>query len=196
MKKITIARVALILAISLTTNSIAFSQKAYESTTLNISLKGTSSLHDWEMKAANGNSEATFSTDSKGVITQLSKLNFSLAAKSLKSAHKVMDNNTYKALKADKNPTISFVMTSGTVTPEGGNNYVINCKGKLSIAGTTKDTDLVAAGKYNPSDKSFTVTGIKKMKMTDYNVTPPKAMMGTIKTGNDISISYNIKFVK
>jgi len=68
--------------------------------------------------------------------------------------------------------------------------------GKLTIAGTVKHTDLVATAKYNPADKSLTITGIKKMKMTDYNVDPPKALMGTIKTGNEIAISFNLKFTK
>jgi hypothetical protein len=54
--------------------------------------------------------------------------------------------------------------------------------------------ELMATGVYNPADKSFTVTGVKKMKMTDYNVKPPTALLGTIKTGNDITISYNLKF--
>jgi hypothetical protein len=36
--------------------------------------------------------------------------------------------------------------------------------------------------------------GVKKMKMTEYNVKPPTALLGTFKTGNYISISYNLKF--
>jgi hypothetical protein len=59
-----------------------------------------------------------------------------------------------------------------------------------------KQTQLVATGKYNPAGKSLIVTGVKKMKMADFNVAPPKALMGTINTGNDISISYNMKFTR
>ncbi len=105
-----------------------------------------------------------------------------------------MDKNTYKALKTDANPNISFVLTSATIVSTGGNNYKLSCQGKMSIAGKSNQTELVATGIYNPADKSFTVTGIKKMKMTDYNVKPPSALLGTIKTGNDITISYNLKF--
>ena len=107
-----------------------------------------------------------------------------------------MDNNTYKALNASANPNFSFVMTSGVITSTSANNYIIKCKGKLSIAGKTKDTEILAAGVYNPADKSITVSGVKKMKMTDFDVSPPKALMGTIKTGNDISVSYTIKFIR
>ncbi|MEO5783391.1 MAG: YceI family protein, partial [Ginsengibacter sp.] len=171
-----------------------FGQTVYHSKALDIKLSGTSNLHDWEMKAANGTSEVSFIVDAKGIITSFSRLSFTLPAKNLKSNHSGMDKNTYKALKADVNPNISFTGTSGTVTSIGGNNYQLNCNGNMSIAGTTKETSLVATGKYNPADKSFTITGFKKMKMTDYNVKPPKALLGTIKTGDGITISYNVKF--
>jgi hypothetical protein len=32
--------------------------------------------------------------------------------------------------------------------------------------------------------------------MTDYGVSPPTAMLGTIKTGNDITVSFSSKIVK
>ena len=194
MKKASITKIALLLAINLGIYTVATAQTVFQSQSFDISLKGTSSLHDWEMKAAKGTSEAAFDVDQSGKVTAISRLSFTLPAKNLKSDHAMMDNNTYKALKTDKNPNISFVLTSATVTATGGNNYQLNCKGKLSIAGTTNQTDLLATGKYNPADKSFTISGMKKMKMTDYNVKPPTVIFGTIKTGNDISISYNVKY--
>ncbi|MES2647921.1 MAG: YceI family protein [Bacteroidota bacterium] len=174
--------------------SSANAQVPFQSKSVAISLTGTSTLHDWEMKAGQGKSESAFTIDANNKIIAISKLSFTLPAKSLKSEHTMMDKNTYKALDTDKNPNISFVLTSGTVTPTSNNNYQLHCVGKLTIAGTTKTTDLTATGTYNPADKTFTITGVKAMKMTDYNVKPPTVMMGTIKTGNDISIAYNVKF--
>ena len=104
----------------------------------------------------------------------------------------MMDNNTYKALKTSKNPNITFVLISGNVTPDGSNTYQLKGIGKLTIAGTTIQTDLVATLKYNPADKSFSCSGVKKFKMTLYGVKPPVIFMGTIKTGDEISISYNL----
>jgi hypothetical protein len=171
-------------------------QALYNSATMIVSLNGTSNIHDWEMKAAKGHSEASFNVGAGNKFESISKLSFTLPVKNLKSDHTGMDNNTYKALNASANPNFSFVMTSGVITSTSANNYIIKCKGKLSIAGKTKDTEILAAGVYNPTDKSITVSGVKKMKMTDFNVTPPKALMGTIKTGNDISVSYTIKFIR
>ncbi|MDB5207449.1 MAG: YceI family protein [Flavisolibacter sp.] len=193
MKKLLFLKIALIVAINFTLSVAAFGQINYHTQVLDIKLNGTSNLHDWEMKAVSGTSDVSFVVDN-GKVTSLSKMNFSLPVKNLKSGKGGMDKNTYKALKSDANPNIAFVLTSATVKATGGNNYQLTCVGKMTIAGTTNQTELLANGTYNPTDKSFTVTGLKKMKMTDYNVQPPKALLGTIKTGNDISISYNVKF--
>jgi polyisoprenoid-binding protein YceI len=193
MKKITLSKIALLIAINFTLTVSSIAQTNYHSQAVDIKLNGTSNLHDWEMKAGSGTGDASFVVDN-GKVTSLSKMNFSLPVKNLKSGHGAMDNNTYKALNQDANPNISFVLTSATVIATGGNNYKLNCVGRMTIAGTTNQTELLATGIYNPADKSFTVTGIKKMKMTDYKVKPPKALFGTITTGDNISISYNVKF--
>ena len=136
-------------------------QTNYHTQVVDIILSGTSNLHDWEIKAVSGTSDATVVVyDSK--ITSLSKMNFSFPVKNLKSGHGAMDKNTYKAMNTALNPNISFVLTSATIIAAGGNNYKLNCKEKMTIAGTTNETELLATGIYNPADKSFTVTGIKK----------------------------------
>lgn len=191
-----IKKTVLLMAISTALVTSAFAQTSYKANNFDIRLNGTSNIHDWQMKATAGSSDATFVIDGAGHVTAITRLSFTLPAKNLKSEHTQMDNNTYKALKTDKNPNITFVGTSATIKETSANTYQINCAGTLTIAGTAKKIDLVATGKFNPADKSLTVTGVEKMKMTDFSVDPPKALLGTIKTGDAISISYNVKFTK
>ncbi|MEO6489744.1 MAG: YceI family protein [Ferruginibacter sp.] len=193
MKKTFFTKTAVLVILGFTLSIAAIAQTNYHTQKVDIKLNGTSNLHDWEMTAVSGTSDASFVVEN-GKVTSLSKMNFSLPVKNLKSGHTAMDKNTYKALNTQANPNISFVLTSATVTAAGENNYKLNCIGKMTIAGKTKQTELFATGIYNPSDKSFTITGVKKMKMTDYQVKPPKALLGTISTGDNISISYNVKF--
>lgn len=160
----------------------------------NVQISGTSTLHEWTEKSDKGISEATF-TITNNKLTNVSGLTFTVLAQSLKSEHTAMDNNTYKALKTDKNPNITFVADATTVSPVDAVTYTIKATGKLTIAGNTKVTDVVATGKLN-ADKSITVTGNKKFKMTEYGIKPPSVMLGTIKTGDDVTITYNLKFVK
>jgi hypothetical protein len=185
-----------LIIISLLVTSQGMGQSKFKSESVSIELAGTSSLHDWTEKSEKGTGNAVFAVNSNDRVTSLSAMTFTIAAESLKSDHKAMDKNTYKALKTDANPNISFVLTSAKITPLEGDNYQVKCEGKLTIAGTTNNTDITGTGKYNAADKSFTVKGSKKMKMTDYQVKPPTVMLGTIKTGNDITVSYTIKFVK
>jgi polyisoprenoid-binding protein YceI len=160
-----------------------------------LSIKGTSTLHDWEMTSKAGKCDAVFTFNSAGQITGLSSLSFSTPVGDLKSGKGAMDKNAYKALKKDKYATISYVGTSATVTTTDKVNYTIKSHGKLTIAGTTLDIDLVANGKMN-ADKSITVEGNYKMKMKDYKVEPPSFMFGTVTTGNEITLSYELTIKK
>ncbi len=105
----------------------------------------------------------------------------------------MMDKNTYKALDVKRNPNISFVLSSANVTPIDENTYQFKGVGNMTIAGATRQTDINAVCKYNAADKSFTCKGTKKFKMTEFNVKPPTFMMGTVKTGDEISITYELK---
>jgi polyisoprenoid-binding protein YceI len=169
------------------------SEVKYQAKTISILIKGTSTLHDWEMKSNEGKCDVVFVIGPNNKLTSVSGLNFTLPAKSLKSGHNMMDNNTYKALKTDAFSNIGFVLSSANVTQVDAFNYQLKCIGKLTIAGATRETELLATGKINPADNSLTISGSKKMKMTEYNVKPPTVMMGSIKTGDDISIVYTLK---
>ena len=103
-----------------------------------------------------------------------------------------MDNNTYKALRADQHEHITFLLTSATVTPIDTNTFTIRSKGNLTIAGTTKNIEVIAKAVLH--EKGVIVTGSKKLKMTDYNINPPTALLGTVKTGNDITVKFSLMF--
>ena len=186
LKLATILPFVILLAIS----TSLFAQEKYHASALSLTINGTSTLHDWEIVSTKGNAEAIISVNDNKVA--FNGLSLVIPAESLKSGHDLMDKNTYKALNTDKNPNISFVLSSGNLIPAGNNTYQFKGVGKLTIAGTTVLTDLVGTVRYNPEDKSYICAGTKKFKMTQYGVKPPTVMMGTIKTGDDISVSYSL----
>jgi hypothetical protein len=105
----------------------------------------------------------------------------------------MMDRIAYKALKTKESPVINFVMVSSSITAVDATTYQFKGTGNLTVAGTKKMTDLVATIKYNVAEKSFTSTGFKEMKMTDYNMEPPSFAFGAMKTGDEIKITFNLK---
>ncbi len=180
----------LILA-ALALGNVAGAQTQYSAATLKTTIAGTSNIHDWEMHSQKGTATAVVALNPSGGIASVSNIHFVLPAESLKSEHKKMDDNTYKALKTSKNPNISFVAGTSTLKQNGSNGFTLNTTGKLTISGVTKDVNLVAKGVMN-ADKSITFNGSYKLKMTEYKVDPPTAMLGAIKTGDGIEVKYNL----
>jgi len=97
-----------------------------------------------------------------------------------------MDKNAYAALKTDKNKEISFQLISSKI-----NGKTIQCSGMLTIAGTTKQTEVQVTYAVL-SDGRLQFKGSKQITMTDYNVEPPSFMFGSVKTGNQITVSFDV----
>jgi hypothetical protein len=57
----------------------------------------------------------------------------------------------------------------------------------------SRDVDVTGVCTVN-ADKSIAINGSYKLKMTSYNVTPPSIMLGAIKTGDDITVNFNLLF--
>jgi len=183
---------AIAMTLALLTLSLAgIGQTTYTSNSIDLVVSGTSTLHDWDMKSVKANCTATFTLNGAGHITELTALSFSTPANALKSEHSSMDNNAYKALKTDKNPAITYTMTAATVTAGDAGAVTVKCTGKLTIAGTTRDQEIVAVVKPN-ADNTLTVSGSRAISMKDFNMQPPTFMLGTIKTGNDVTLKFNL----
>lgn len=167
----------------------ALAQVTLKTNAVSVVVAGTSTLHDWEMKATNGSIAANFELDAAGKPTDLLSLNFVVGPTALKSGKEAMDNNAYKAMDTKAYNVIKFAATSGTVTPQGG-GYLVKCVGMLQIAGKAVNTEITATCTV-AADGSISFNGKKAIKMTTFGVKPPTFMMGSIKTGDDITISFS-----
>ncbi|MBL7860444.1 MAG: YceI family protein [Cyclobacteriaceae bacterium] len=152
-----------------------------------ITIAGTSTMHDWTMTSNEATCQATFETDASGNPTKISSLVINIQAESLKSGKGAMDKNAYNALKTDKNKLITFQISAAQI-----NGKTVSSNGNLTIAGTSKPTEVSATFEVL-GDKSVQFKGSKKMKMSDYKVEPPTFMFGSIKTGDEITITYELK---
>lgn len=153
-----------------------------------VTIKGTSSVHDWESTAEQFEGSAAFTTED-GVLIGIETLNFSVATESIKSGKRIMDNKTKNALKAKKHPAIMFNFQS--LEQVIGDSLTVN--GSLTIAGVTKEIILTSA--YQVGENGIiSVSGIENINMEDYGIKPPSAMMGTLKTGKEVEIEFTITF--
>lgn len=151
---------------------------------------GTSNVHDWEIKAENQEGNLVLNSE-EGI----KYLEIVIEAEGLKSGKSGMDKNTYKALNTKTHKNIEFKYTSTTATEKNGNgSYKLSIQGELKINGVTKVVPMSLD--VNVSDNQVTLNGKKTIKMTEFEVEPPTALLGTIKTGDEVTISFNSKFNK
>lgn len=176
---------------------LLFSVSAFAQTNYNltqeksqITVTGTSSLHDWENNAEKFSGLATITIED-GNLKAIDKLNLTVEVEHLKSGKGVMDSKTRDAFDAKKNPLITFeLMEVTSITTDS-----VFTTGKLTMAGVSNTINL--AGAYTiDGEGALSVSGSKKLNMTDYKMKPPRAMMGTIRTGDDVEIVFSVVFSK
>lgn len=139
------------------------------------SIIGTSNIHDW--------SSIVKQFEFSGVISlnSISDVYFEAVVKSIESGKSGMDKNIYKALKSNDYPKIKFKSENLKIE-----NNKISGKGFLSVAGESKEIN-ISLGILQKNDR-YIVSGTIPLRMTDYGIKPPKAVFGTIKTGDDIKL--------
>jgi len=152
----------------------------------NMYIDGTSSLHDWTETVGQIKGEVKADIED-GKITKIYSADVTIPVKSIKSGKSGMDKNTYKALKAEAHPNIIYKLKTYKLSK--GKIYFT---GDLTIAGTTNLVIFNAT--YEIKSKLLEIEGKYTFKMSDFNIKPPTAMMGTIKTGDEITIRFNLVF--
>ncbi len=166
-----------------------------------VKVEGTSTLHAWhvESKSVDGaiEIEEAFLTDpSLASVASLHagpspKVTLTIAVAELASGNDRMDRLMREALLASKHPSIRFAakeiqLPKGTV---GSGKFNLQARGDLSIAGTTKEVAFPVEVE-RAADGKTTVAGKVPLKMTQFGIKPPVAMLGTLKTGDDITVSF------
>jgi len=182
-------KILLVVSLFLLTTSLALSQKAYSLKTHKVSVDGTSTLHDWSSEVTKLDWSGQLTVDGKNV-TAIQNVVVSIPVKSIKSEKGgMMDDKTYEAFNEEKNPTITFKLTSATVT-----GATVKANGTLTMAGTSKPIVMTVTTKVM-ADGSVHLSGSYPINMKDYKMTPPKAVMGTIKVGEKVTLLFELTVV-
>jgi len=158
-----------------------------------IMVKGTSTVHDWEMNATEMFAKMQVKTDGSGVNNILG-VEFSMPTEKLKSENNIMDKKSWDALKSNKHKQIEFNLTSVSGFSSNGSTFRGTAYGTLTIAGKTKNVSIPFSGSAR-NNNTVTVKGEEKINMNDFNISPPTAMLGTLKTGEIVTVDFQMDFV-
>lgn len=190
MKKFAMPMVALMMFSAVATS---FAEK-YSSKSHSMMINGTSTLHDWKtpVKTVSAQGDITLSNTD---LQTISSLYFEAISKSIKSEKESMDEKIYDALKADSYDKITYKLTKVNSIKKVGNEFEINSSGQLSIAGSTQQCDMIVKAKVLPTGE-IQFDGSKDIKLSQFGIERPSAMLGTIKCGDDLKITFSLVMKK
>ncbi len=154
--------------------------------TSTMTIHGTTNVHGFETKVTQINGELIVNN-----AKQVQSMTVTIPVKSIKSKEKLMDTKTYEAFDADKNPTISFRFIEATSLKITGQDIEVIVTGNLTMAGITRKISFKTIGKHLKTNV-FEFKGSIPLKMTDFKMKPPTAMLGVMKVGDAVTLKYNV----
>jgi polyisoprenoid-binding protein YceI len=155
-------------------------------------VRGTSSLHDWEVAFEKYDVEFSLRNSDNGKMS-ISNVKAVFAGASVTSENNIMTGKARDALMVREHPEIVFIS-------DGAENIVLNegkiygsLKGKLSLGGVSKSIDIGFSG--NVKGDRILISGSEEVNMADYGIKPPTALLGTLKTGEKVTVELRLSFL-
>ena len=184
-------RVFCVLFILLLIQPISNAQNVFtlQSEQSSLIIKGTSSVHDWESVVEDFSATAVINTPTDQPIV-IESFSFTAKVKSISSGKRIMDRKTYGAFNEKDYPNITFTFSSIKVVDAES----VTVTGTLSMAGKESVVDIDAA--YSWQNNVLQISGSHALLMTTYGMEPPTAMMGAMKTGDEVIVDFNFNLTK
>ena len=159
-----------------------------------LTISGTSTVRSWACEATGftiaPNPAKGFEAGVLEGEKALQSVTVKVPVAGIDCGNETMDDHLRKALKAGDHPEITYTLgTYELRDAEGG--VAVTSEGRLTIAGQerpiTMDVTVSADGK-----GGLRVKGEQKIDMTDFGVKPPKLMLGTLKVGEMVKVSFDM----
>ncbi|HEU4996151.1 MAG TPA: YceI family protein [Gemmatimonadaceae bacterium] len=182
---------------AMTANASAQSTRMTVRPDSKVTLAGSSNVHDWACNS--GTLNATIELDSAyespftSVARPITRVVVTIPAKSLKCGHGKMDDNMYKALRAQEFTDIHYTLESYEVDKERttAETFVAKTVGDLTVAGTTRKVEIPITAERLVGG-AMKGEGVAKLLMTDFGIKPPVALLGTLRTKNEIEVRFQV----
>lgn len=164
-----------------------------------ISVDGGSTLHDWTaaVNAFEGTCTLGPALEKKSLKTgeAMSDISLTCQVESMDGGRgAAMNKKIRNALKMTSHPQITFKASNGTITEikdKAAGTFTLSTKGELSMAGVTKEVEILLEGKREAENK-ISLKGSKDLKMSTFEIEQPSAMFGQIVTKDEISIRFEL----
>lgn len=150
-------------------------------------ITGTSSVHNWKCDA--GEVDGWIVTEGSETLSGFSQAEITVQADGLSCKNGTMDKKTHKALRADEHPIIRYTLKAAEVTTNDNTGFTASTSGTLTVAGETRTVKATVKGQRMPDGQLRFSTELS-VTMSDYQIDPPTALLGTLKTGDEVTVHF------
>ncbi len=153
---------------------------------------GTSNNGDWTVFATQFSVEMRMNQQASASEPGLVSVKASIPGKMVLSNKSViMDRLVHNAFKTSEHPEIVYQFAGTEVVPAGDKNFKLKTKGKLTLAGETRDIAMTVDGEILPNGNVH-FKGSHSFAMTQYNIEPPTALFGRFRVADDVTVLFDL----
>jgi YceI-like domain. len=170
--------------------SALYGQSNYSLKSHKIEVAGTSNLHDWTAQI--GKLSVTTDLNESGGSISLSKTTIVVDANSfISSKGGVMDKKIKETFESNKYPQMKLEFPATSVGKAVGKSTTVTLKGTAEVR--KKSYPIMLDVAITPlANGDIQVVSSKSFKMSSLGLKAPVAMLGALKTSDDVSIKVNI----
>tara|TARA_R110000868_G_scaffold304437_15_gene565218 strand:- start:18089 stop:18682 length:594 start_codon:yes stop_codon:yes gene_type:complete len=151
-------------------------------------INGTSNVTDFEcIYSSRISSDTLHQTITYGDSLFITGDSIKLSSSSFDCGKRAINRDLQKTLKSDEFPFLEI----GLVSIEIADSVPFETKISVTIAGVSRN-ELVEISEFSSSKNSISFAGESSILLTNFGLTPPTALFGLVKVGDEIKISFDL----
>lgn len=193
--------ISILLAFAVITSTATAQEVTYNlSEVTEFKIDGDSNVRSWSGEITEADAALILSGVENLSIENLtpeafSSLEISIPVAGIETDTGRLTSNLQSYLKGDEHPIITFSLTEVTGIDASGNQADITASGVINAAGKDHPVTMNVEAVLN-DDGSIRFTGKQDLLMTNFDIKPPTAMMGTIRARDEIEILFDLTFAR
>ena len=158
-----------------------------------LTISGTSTVRSWSCQVPHSITMAPGSGVADAVLTgqaAVETLSLAVDVGAIDCGNGTMDGHLRKALRASDHPSIQYQLSSYDLA-RAAEGASVTARGTLTIAGSTQPITMDVTVEQDEAGR-LRARGEQQIVMSQFGVKPPSLMLGTMKVGDAVRVSFDV----
>jgi len=181
--------------------TLVTAQKYVISDASTMTIYGSANVTDWEAKVKTISGEVVLRNSENANwadadASWFEEVRITMPVGDIDADSRRMNNNMHDYLKKSNHPNITYELKEGkSLALDGNPDATLTAIGVVTAAGVSHEIEHeVKISKSENGD--LVISGSKDLEMSDFNIDPPTAMLGSVRARNEMTIEFELILVK